>query len=275
MRYLFGFLCVCALGAVPLLGCGETSSDRCQGVTCDDDKVCTEDACNPANGTCDFTPVGDGTACADGACLRGDCTTLITVSGIVNVIDRSPPPVNATVSVLGTSLSTTTNERGDYSFGAFAGDWVLQASQEGTWGEVAPVTVPSPGPFDIHFAVFTDATIAELSDMLPIDIDDTKGWVSLNFEAASGEGGETATLSEPYLGAWTWDAEDNIVLSDALLPGSANGLDFMNVELTEELTVTPKGVDGVNSCELTNPDSVYLVMAKFFVGVDVSCTPVP
>jgi len=72
MRYLFGFLCVCALGAVPLLGCGETSS--CQGVTCDDDEVCTEDACNPANGTCDFTPVGDGTVCADGACLRGDCT---------------------------------------------------------------------------------------------------------------------------------------------------------------------------------------------------------
>ena len=129
MRYLFGFLCVCALGAVPLPGCG--GSDSCQGVTCDDGEVCTEDACNPANGTCDFTPVGDGTACADGACLRGDCTALITVSGIVNVIDRSSPPVNATVAVLGTSLSTTTNERGDYSFGAFAGDWVFQAVADG------------------------------------------------------------------------------------------------------------------------------------------------
>ena len=31
MRYLFGFLCVCALGLVPLVGCGETSGDGGNG----------------------------------------------------------------------------------------------------------------------------------------------------------------------------------------------------------------------------------------------------
>ena len=31
MRYLFGFLCVCALGAVPLVGCGESGSGGMAG----------------------------------------------------------------------------------------------------------------------------------------------------------------------------------------------------------------------------------------------------
>ena len=31
MRYLFGFICVCALGVVPLVGCGETSGDGGSG----------------------------------------------------------------------------------------------------------------------------------------------------------------------------------------------------------------------------------------------------
>ena len=31
MRYLFGFLCVCALGVMPLMGCSETSGDGGSG----------------------------------------------------------------------------------------------------------------------------------------------------------------------------------------------------------------------------------------------------
>jgi hypothetical protein len=31
MRYLFGFMCVCALGVVPLVGCGETTGDGGSG----------------------------------------------------------------------------------------------------------------------------------------------------------------------------------------------------------------------------------------------------
>jgi hypothetical protein len=31
MRYLFGFLCVCALGVVPLVGCSETAGDGGSG----------------------------------------------------------------------------------------------------------------------------------------------------------------------------------------------------------------------------------------------------
>jgi hypothetical protein len=101
MRYLFGFLCVCALGLMPLMGCSETSGeggaggiggfpecevehdcddgnqcaegawvdDACRstavddGTPCDDENECTVSACT--NGVCDSTPVQDGILCAE------------------------------------------------------------------------------------------------------------------------------------------------------------------------------------------------------------------
>jgi hypothetical protein len=108
MRYLFGFLCVCALGLMPLVGCSETAGDGGSGGTggtchpqvgcpddgdlctydecidgmcvyvpedCDDRNDCTEgDGCNPADGECTIpTPVANGTECAGGTCQDGVC----------------------------------------------------------------------------------------------------------------------------------------------------------------------------------------------------------
>jgi len=84
MRYLFGFLCVCALGLGPLEGCFgplfETGS--CSDIVCPDDGnectraycVCDGWWCTPE---CGSGPVENGTDCAfDGAagvCVRGVC----------------------------------------------------------------------------------------------------------------------------------------------------------------------------------------------------------
>jgi hypothetical protein len=262
------------MAVAPLVGCSETSPNLCEGVECDDDdNECTEDVCNPADGTC-YVPIANGAVCSGGACLDKVCTFLENVNGIVYLNDvETPAEVSARVSVLGTSLSTTTDERGNFSFGAFPGDWFFQVSKEGTWGEIELHTVLPTGPTDLSFSVFSDALIAELAEMLMIDVDDTKGWVWLSFDLPSGEGGETATLSAPYVGAWTWDADDNLVLSDELLPGVAEDLTFFSVGLTDELTVMPMGVDGVNTCELRYPDVVHPVMAKFLTSVAIGCTP--
>ncbi len=73
MRYVFGFLCVCALGVMPLVGCSETTGDGGSGgaagdggsggVPCEDDvdcpddnNACTEDYCEN-NGLCVYMPV--------------------------------------------------------------------------------------------------------------------------------------------------------------------------------------------------------------------------
>ena len=81
MRYLFGFLCVCALGVMPLVGCTDPLPERdsCEGVECDDGNECTEDVCDPANGTCGNTPADDGAICEAGACQSGDCQPITSI----------------------------------------------------------------------------------------------------------------------------------------------------------------------------------------------------
>jgi len=270
MRYLFGFLCVCALGVMPLVGCGETAGTGGSGGSAGSGGTGGIDLCEGA---------ADGTACSDGACLNGACTALVAVEGIVFLYEGSdpePPAVDATVSVHGTSLSTTTDEDGGFSFDVFMGDWFFQTSKEDTWGFFQLETVPTAGRNDLDLAVAADALAAQLAEDLDIAIDDTKGLVSLTFlGTASGEGGETATLSEQYEHASATNANGVEVLSKKLLPQGGYELLFYNVDLTEELTVIPRGVQGVNACTLRVPGTLYPVRAKFATSVGAVCTPVP
>ncbi len=77
MRYLLGFLCVCALGVLPVVGCGETQRECQSAEDCNDGNECTEDACNVASGTCSNTSVDDGRVCSfdgvSGVCVSGAC----------------------------------------------------------------------------------------------------------------------------------------------------------------------------------------------------------
>ena len=102
MRYLFGFLCVCALVLVPLVGCSETAGDggsggesgqggfggtagnggsagmpECESAEdCDDGNECTDDTC--VEGGCSNDPVAFNTPCdlgegRPGVCRAGVC----------------------------------------------------------------------------------------------------------------------------------------------------------------------------------------------------------
>jgi hypothetical protein len=80
MRYLFGFLCVCALGVVQVTGCGWGDPDPCVGFVCPPgENECTIAFCFA--GTCNnFDPVEDGTPClldrtspGEGMCESGAC----------------------------------------------------------------------------------------------------------------------------------------------------------------------------------------------------------
>ena len=110
MRYVFGFLCVCALGVMPSVGCSETTGDGGNGGTagdgasggdggsagsggtggmggcesaddCDDNDACTDDACD--DGTCSYFPLDcdDRNDCTTEACEAADgCTTPTPVA---------------------------------------------------------------------------------------------------------------------------------------------------------------------------------------------------
>jgi len=99
MRCLFGLICVVALGALLAVGCSETGGTGggggssgmggtggdggaggvapCEGIDCDDEEECTVDSCNPADLTCNNTPVFDGKPCdfkgGYGLCSGGVC----------------------------------------------------------------------------------------------------------------------------------------------------------------------------------------------------------
>ena len=123
MRYLFGFMCVVAVGAMgcdnepdnPLdpeirgdggsggVGDGGNGGDGgtggaglCEGVTCEDDgNQCTGDGvCNPADGGCDYPELEDGAECGqgDGACEAGVCVFSCTEQGIRDAIDVGGGP---------------------------------------------------------------------------------------------------------------------------------------------------------------------------------------
>ena len=64
-------------------------------------------------------------------------------------------------------------------------------------------------------------------------------------------------------------------MSDKLLPYGDSTLQFWNVDLTQELTVTPMGVEGVNQCRLSMPGTLYPVIAKAATFVIPVCEPVP
>jgi hypothetical protein len=266
VRYLVGFMCVLALGIMPLVGCSENDGGGGSGGSAGSGGTGGMPECEGAT---------NGAACSDGACLDGACTALISVSGTVLLYDGSdpdPPAVDATVSVHGTSLSTTTGEDGRFSFDVFMGDWFFQTQKEGTWGFFQLETVPTAGRNDLDLAVVADAFVAQRADELGIVGDDTKGVVSLSFgSGASDEGGETATLSEQYEYASTTNANGDEVLSDELLGGGYELL-FYNVDLTEKLTVTPVGAEGVTDCNLKVPGTLYPVEAKFATSVGVVCT---
>jgi hypothetical protein len=245
MRGLVGLMFVVALGALPLLGCGETAAG-CEGAI-------------------------NGTACDDGACMDGVCTALTTVSGAV-IVDEVEAADGATVSWLGSTLSTTTDESGAFSFEVPVGNLFLQASKAGTWGEIRLEL--TPGASELGFDLTSDAVVAQdWQDWFGVDADTTKGVVEVAFFEFSGLGGEGATLSARYHSSWAGNANNTLVMSNELLRGGGDGIVFVNVDPTEEATVMPSGAEGVNTCGLQVPGTLYPVVAKFHTSVLATCTP--
>jgi hypothetical protein len=104
------------------------------------------------------------------------------------------PAADVTVSVVGTLLSTTTDDDGNFSFDVFAGDWFLHASKEGTWTRIDLHNVPTSGTQDLSLSVTADAVMTQFEQALGRNVDDTKGAVWMDFYPShSGLGGETAT----------------------------------------------------------------------------------
>ena len=99
MRHLFGFLCVCALSVMPLVGCGDETEFECQTRDdCEDDgNECTVESCHYATHACErgISPNGkecdfDGLAgvCIEGVCEEDLCAGVVCNDGDLCTYDR-------------------------------------------------------------------------------------------------------------------------------------------------------------------------------------------
>ena len=96
-----------------------TTGDACEsgacgglGVDCSDGRRCTEDRCEPADGSCQSTPVADGTVCLGGTCQAGECVPdgdtdpdLVAVSGGGCACGASGSPAGVGLACLGLALA--------------------------------------------------------------------------------------------------------------------------------------------------------------------------
>lgn len=266
MRYWFGFMLALALSVV---GCSETTGTGGNGGTAGNGGTGGTDQCAGAV---------NGTQCSGGACLDGVCSALTTVSGTVTLFespsDEGSPAPGVTVSWFGTSFSATTAASGAFSLEVPVGLVFLQHEKEGLWGGIGLYSVPTAGLADLEFYVGTDDFMAQLVEDLMIDIDETKGVVNVGFRTP-GFGGESATLGVPHDHVVANDADGKLVESDELISGGGRDLTFLGVDLTDELTVTPSGVEGVSTCSLEYPGTVYPVQARSWTDVQAGCEPIP
>ena len=212
-----------------------------------------------------------GTAGAGGS--GGSPGSTATVSGTVGVGDdgSTVPVEGATVLVVGTSISVTTDGSGSWSLEAPEGEVYLQASASGFWSSIVRRDVPTEGLIDVELEVVPDALVEGIGSALGRTIDEAKGIAALGFDTIALIGGQTATLSKDADFSFAFDGAGDPQRSNALISGGDSDLIFVGVELTAALTVTPEGASETEFCSVrfgaTPP-----ILARSITEVDVPCS---
>ena len=143
MRYLFGFLCVCALGVMPLVGCGETSGDGGSGGSAGSGGMAgAGGAGGSAVAVCGNGSVEGAEACDDmgeSATCNDDCTLAECGDGVLNVTAGEECDDGNTVGGDGCEatclLPPAALFNGTYFYQALAGNFPVPAGFS-WWGDL-------------------------------------------------------------------------------------------------------------------------------------------
>ncbi|MDH3200583.1 MAG: hypothetical protein OEM15_06790 [Myxococcales bacterium] len=211
MRYLFGFVCVCALGLMPLVGCGETAGaggsggtagtggaggsavavcgngsvegdeacdDMGESATCDDDCTLAECGDNVVNATA-------GEECDDGNMVAGDgCepTCLLPPAALFNgtyfyqaLAGNFPVPTGYSWwgDVTADGVSQITGGTLGWNDGAGGIFSGPVAALSYTVDAARRMIWPTGGPFNVQGGIATDGSVAALGSIGAL------GWPSL------------------------------------------------------------------------------------------------
>jgi hypothetical protein len=220
-----------------------------------------------------FSLVGCGDSGSGSAGTGGSGSGTATVSGTVTsaaLEGNSMPLEGATVSVVGTTTTTTSGMDGSFSIEAPVGITTFLTTAAGAWGELVVGNVPAAGVNTADPEVVPDQLVAGVAGALMETIDPTKAMVVVEFDLNAPVGGEAAELGASYDFAFVFNADDEPVLGKSLIAGGDTIVLFANVDISADVMPTATNSGGA-ACS-PDPSSVaYPSQAKVFTAVEVVC----
>ena len=216
---------------------------------------------------------GSGGSGSGGTGGSGGGGAMVAVSGTVSAaaLEGNPTPVEgATVSVVGTSNTATTDASGNFSVMAPVGTVLILTTADASWGSLFAEDVPSGGLSGVDAEVIPDALVDALAGLLGTTADTSKGIVAVTFPEQTAIGGETASIDVSSELSFFFDALDDPVEGDTLVAGGSSELIFINVDVAGAVTATATSADAM-ACPPEFPGASYSVQAKVFTEIDVVC----
>ena len=205
---------------------------------------------------------------------------MATVTGTVTAASVeegvTTPVAGASVRVVGTSNTATSDAQGDFSIMAPIGTVVFLNTAEGNWGSLFAENVPAGGLTDLDVEVIPDALVGEVAAALEATVDESKGLVAVVFDDTTTEGGETASISANSELPFVFDAppDEAPVESFTLIANGGSEVLFLNTDVSASVTVTAMS-STMNPCPLEFPGVTYPVQAKVLTEIDVVCPVQP
>ncbi len=193
------------------------------------------------------------TACGDGGGGGGGAVLGTNGENIGGVIsdDGGSPMEGATVSLVGASpaVTTTTNAWGQWSLVAPAGEPQIVARADGHWGgSVRRYLSDGQMIDDIDLDLVPDSIVTEVGTTLGRTVSKSTAIVIVDMHVdGSNAGGESATLSVASDPPFTFDANDEPVLSGTILNGEESELVFTSVP-PGDFEVMPVGNGNLTEC---------------------------
>jgi hypothetical protein len=226
-----------------------------------------------------FSLVGCGDSGSSGSGGSGGSGTMVTVTGQVTEAitgDGSGPVVaDATVEVVGTSNTATTDVNGNFSIMAPTGTVLILTTTPGkpNWGSLFAENVPAGGIAGLEVEVIPDALVGDIGAALQVAPDASKGIVAVVFDEDTTVGGETAGIvADTSDISFIFNAADEPEEGDALCGETDCGSEviFLNTDVAATVTATATNASA-QSCPLEFPGASYSVQAKVLTEIDVFC----
>jgi hypothetical protein len=217
---------------------------------------------------------GGGSGGSGGTGGTGGDGQTSTVSGKVVITGESGTPVaGVTVSVSGTSLSTTSDAEGRFTLQDVPnGDRFFVTAANDHWGFVDYWAVPDETSGDVILGVLPDSEIALLGAALGRTLRDDDGAVDVYFYEGA-QGGETASISASSDPPFTFDLSDApVVQAELIVKDGVGDLIFTSVDPSDGITATVTGVSGTTECFVDETPGIrYPILAESITLVYAYC----